>query len=111
MPVIQKKFTIAAGAVLDNAFSGSQFEFLPYNAKIDFGMNQSAAGLIVDAYSGQDVLCEQMEPAINARYPINPDDFTLTDVAAQGERMKLRARNPTAGPLDLYVGLIITPIG
>lgn len=110
MPVIQKKVAIAAGAVNDNVLTGSQFEFLPYNAKLDFGMNQSATGLVVDAYSGQDVLCEQMEPPINARYPVNPDDYTLTDVAAGGERIKVRVRNTTAGSLDFYLGVIITPV-
>lgn len=111
MPVIQKKVTVAAGAVVDNVLTGSQFEFLPYPAKIDFGMNQSAAGLIVDAFSGQDILCEAMEPPINARYPINPDDFTLTDVANAGERLKVRVRNTSAGPLDFYAGIIITQLG
>lgn len=111
MPVIQKKVSIAANTVNDNVLSGSQFEFLPYPAKVDFGMNQSATGLVVDAYSGQDALCEAMEPPINARYPVNPDDFTLTDVAGAGERLKVRVRNTTAGPLDFYIGAIITPLG
>jgi hypothetical protein len=110
MPVIQKKVTIAAGAVNDNVLTGSQFEFLPFNAKVDAGMTQSAAGLVVDAYSGQDVLCEQFEPPIFARYPVNPDDFTLTDVAGAGERLKVRVRNTTAGPLDFYLSAVITPI-
>lgn len=111
MPVIQKKVSIAANSVNDNVITGSQFEFLPYPAKLDFGMNQSAAGLIVDAFSGQDTVCEAMEPPINARYPVNPDDFTLTDVAGAGERIKVRVRNTTAGALDFYLGLIITPAG
>lgn len=110
MPVIQKKVTIAAGAVSE-PLTGSQFEILPYNAKVDFGFNQSAAGIVIDAYSGQDILCEGMEPPINARYPVNPDDFTLTDVAGWNERLKVRARNTTGGNLDLYVGVIITPLG
>lgn len=110
MPVIQKKVTIVANTVNDNVLQGSQFEFLPWPAKIDFGMNQSAAGLVVDAYSGSDVLCEAMEPPVNARYPVNPDDFTLTDVANAGERLKVRVRNTTGGNLDFYIGAIITPL-
>lgn len=110
MPVIQKKVSIAANSVNDNVITGSQFEYLPWNAKVDFGMNQSATGLVVDVYSGQDTVAEAMEPAINARYPVNPDDFTLTDVAAANERLKVRVRNTTAGALDFYIGVIITPI-
>lgn len=111
MPVIQKKVTVLANTVNDNVLTGSQFEFLPYHAKVDFGMNQSATGLVVDVYSGQDVVAEQMEPPINVRYPVNPDDFTLTDVAGAGERLKMRVRNTTAGNLDLYIGVIITALG
>ncbi|HEX2980674.1 MAG TPA: hypothetical protein VHO48_10465 [Anaerolineaceae bacterium] len=109
MPVIQKKVTVAAGAVSE-PLAGSLYEFLPYNAKIDFGIVGSAAGFNVDVVSGSDVLAEGMEPPITNRFPINPDDFTLTDVAAAGERLKVRARNTTAGNLDLFVAVIITPI-
>jgi|SRR3990172_1759623 len=111
MPVIQRKVTIVANTVNDNVLTGSQFEFLPWNAKVDFGMNASASGLVVDAYSGSDALCEAMEPSINARFPINPDDFTLTDVAARGERLKCRVRNTTGGNLDFYFSFILTPLG
>jgi hypothetical protein len=110
MPVIQKKVSVAANAVNDNVLAGSQFEFLPYNAKVDFGMNQSVTGLVVDCFSGQDVLAEAMEPPINARYPVNPDDYTLTDVAAGGDRLKVRVRNTTAAAVDFYMGCIITPV-
>jgi hypothetical protein len=49
---------------------------------------------------------------INAlnRVPINPDDFLLADVAAAGERIKIRVRNTTAGPLTVFYALMIDPI-
>jgi hypothetical protein len=110
MPLIQNQLAIAAGAVADNVLQGSQFEFLPYNSSIRFALNGSAAGLVADVYSGQDVLSEQM--AINAlnRVPINPDDFLLADVAGQGERIKVRVRNPTGGSLTVFYAVMIDPI-
>lgn len=111
MPLIQSSISIAASpAVNDNVIQGSQFEFLPYNASIRFALNGSAAGLVADVYSGQDVLAEQM--AINAlnRIPINPDDFLLSDVASAGERIKVRVRNTTAGALTVFYALMIDPI-
>lgn len=111
MPVIQKQVSIAGNSVNDNVLTGSQFEYLPWPAKVDFGMNAAATGLIVDAYSGQDALCEAMEPSINARFPINPDDFTLTDVANAGERLKCRVRNTTGAPIVFYFSFILTPLG
>lgn len=107
MPVIQSSVSVAANGVNDNVLQGSQFEFLPYDAALRFGVAGSAIGLIVDVYSGQDVLAEAMAvPGVN-RIPIVPDDFTLTDVAAAGERIKIRVRNTTAGALTLFYSCII----
>lgn len=109
MPVIQQSVSIAANAVNDNVLTGSQFEFLPYDAYLEFGINASATGLVVDVYSGQDTLAEAMEPSTQNRIPVYPDDFNLTDVAAAGERIKIRARNTTGGALTLQYSVRITP--
>lgn len=110
MPVIQKKSAaVAAGAVVE-PLTGSLYEYLPWNCKVDFGIVASAAGFQCDVISGQDILAESMEPPTTNRYPINPDDFTLTDVAGAGERLKVRCRNTTAGALDLFTSVILTPL-
>lgn len=110
MPLIQSSATLAAGAVVDNLLSGSQFEFLPYDAALSFAVNGSATGLLSDVYSGQDVLAENFSVNSANRVPINPDDFLLQDVAAAGERIKIRVRNPTAGALTVFYALVITPM-
>jgi hypothetical protein len=56
MPVIQGSVSVPANSVNDNVLQGSQFEFLPYNALLEFGLLGSAAGLLADVYSGQDTL-------------------------------------------------------
>ena len=110
MPLIQQSVSIPASSVNDNVIQGSQFEFLPYNASLRFALNGSATGLVADIYSGQDVLAEQMAVNTLNRVPINPDDFLLSDVAGQGERIKIRVRNTTAGALTLFHALMIDPI-
>ena len=110
MPLIQSSVSVAAGAVVDNLLAGSQFEFLPYDASLSFAVNGSAAGLITDVYSGQDVLAENASVNSVNRVPINPDDFLLQDVAAAGERIKIRVRNSTAGALTVFYALVITPV-
>ena len=110
MPLIQSSVSIPASSVNDNLIAGSQFEFLPYNAALRFALNGSATGLVADVYSGQDVLAEQMAVNTLNRVPINPDDFLLTDVAAGGERIKIRCRNTTAGALTIFFALIVDPI-
>lgn len=95
MPLIQGTVSVAATAVNDNLLSGSQFEFLPYDAYLEFGLVGDANGsdLRVDVYSGQDVLLENAPMSSQARIPIYPDDYNLNDVAAAGERIKIRVRN------------------
>lgn len=109
MPVIQKKVSIAANTTESNILAGENFEFLPYDAQVEFGMNQSATGLAVDIHSGQDLLCDSMEPLISATYP-NNEEMDFRDLAAAGERMTVKVTNTTAGALDLYYRVIVTPL-
>jgi len=110
MPTIQNSVIVLANTVNDNVLTGSQWEFLPYNARIDFGLVASATGIRVDVYSGQDTVAENYQPNLNNRFPIYPDDFTLMDVAGAGERLKVRARNTTVGDLTLFFSIQINPV-
>lgn len=110
MPMVQKTAAIAAGGEVENVLAGSQFEFLPWNAFIEFAVNGSAAGLLVDIYSGQDVLAEGSAVNTVNAFPKYPDDFMLNDVAAGGERIKVKVRNPTAGALTYFSTTKFTPV-
>lgn len=113
MPTIQNSISVAAASVNDNVLSGSQYEFLPYDANLEFGIvgDANAADLAIDVYSGQDVLAEGLQPSAQNRTPVYPEDFTLTDVAAAGERIKLRVRNINgAAARTLFYSVRITPI-
>ena len=113
MPLMQGSTSIAAASVNDNVLAGSQFEYLPFNAMLEFGLNGDANGadLRVDVYSGSDVLLENAPMSAQNRVPIYPDDFQLNDVAAGGERIKIRVRNVNAGAArTLFHSVRITPI-
>lgn len=113
MPQIQSSASIAASSVNDNVLTGSQFEFLPYNSLLEFGLNGDANGadLRVDIYSGQDVVTEQLTPSVQNRVPVYPDDFVGNDVAAAGERIKIRVRNTSAaGARTIFFAVRITPV-
>jgi len=111
MPMIQNSVSIAGVSVNDNVLSGSQWEFLPYNARLEFGLNGDANGadLRVDVYSGTDVILEGAPMSAQNRIPIYPDDFQLTDFAAAGERIKIRARNLNAAARTLFYCVRINP--
>lgn len=97
---------------IDNVLQGSQYEFLPYDAELAFGLNgdANAADLRCDVYSGQDVLMENSEPSAQNRMPVFPDDYSLTDAAGAGERIKIRVRNSNAAARTLFFALRINPL-
>lgn len=110
MPVIQQSVSIAGNSTNDNVLQGSQYEFLPYDAFLEFGLSGSATGLAADVFSGQDVLAENMLLNAQNRVPTYPDDYNLNDVAGAGERIKVRIRNTTGGALTAFYSLKITPV-
>jgi len=113
MPLIQGSASVALSSVNDNIITGSQFEFLPYNSRLEFGLNGDANGgdLRIDVYTGQDTVAEGMVPSTQNRTPIYPDDFQLVDVAAAGERLKVRVRNTSAAAArTIFFSIRITPV-
>lgn len=109
MPTVRVSASIAANATVDNVLAGSQFEFLPYNAYLEFAVNGSATGLVTDIYSGSDTLCENAAVNTANRFGVYPDDFDLNDVAGAGERVKVRVRNTTGGALTHFTTMRVTP--
>jgi len=75
---------------------GSQYEYLPFNARVEFAVVSDAtspavAEAQVTVYSGTDVL-QQAGPMSEKAQPIYPDDFLLDDVAGAGERLSVEIR-------------------
>jgi len=93
--VIQKETAVAAGAVNDNLFSGSAFEFARNPQLVSIGFTAAATGVYVSFSSGADVVVEETIAPIATRFPIIPDEFYASDIAAPGDRYVLRARNST----------------
>lgn len=113
MPLIQGSASVALSSVNDNVLANSQFEFLPYDAFLEIGLNGDANGadLRVDVYSGTDVLLENAPMSVQNRIPVYPDDFNLNDAAAGGERIKIRVRNTSAAAArTIFFAVKITPL-
>lgn len=97
MSVIQKEVTVAAGAVNENLFSGSAFEFARKRQVVSLGVTQAATGMFCTLQAGPDIIAEEFSPAIATRYPIIPDEMYYTDIMEPGDRLVARVRNPTGG--------------
>lgn len=110
MPVIQKETSVAAGGVNDNIFSGSAYEYLRGPSVISVGVLASATGTFVTMQVGPTVVLEESPPAVGTVMPKVPDDFTLTAAGAPGDRLVLRARNPTGGAVTIRAIAQITDV-
>jgi len=66
--------------------------------------------VLADVYSGQDVIQERGPISAAARFPQNPEDFTLSDIAGWNERLKVRLTNTTAGAIVVVTSVNIQPI-
>ena len=110
MPVIQKETSIAANATLDNAISGSSFEFLRRNSVVSIAAVGSATGLVASIQSGSDIVLEEAPLLIKTTMPTIPDDFYYNDVGVAGDRLVIRVRNTTAGALTVRVIVQVTPL-
>lgn len=97
MPTIQKETSIAAGAVNDNLLSGSAFEYMRGNGVVSAGVVAAATGTFVTIQSGPDIILEESPPMVLTTMPIVPDHFFYNWAAAAGDRLLIRARNPTGG--------------
>lgn len=110
MPILTDRRSVAANATVDNVLSGKEYEFLPFDAALEFGIVAAATGMQTTVVSGTDVLTRNAPISETNRFPVYPDDFTLSDVAAQGERIIVSLLNTTAGAIVVFTAVKITPV-
>lgn len=94
---------------------GSQYEFLPFPAYLEIAIiNKDATGtndLKATVFSGSDVLQEQANVDVKATLTaVYPDDFSLTDVAAAGERIGIQLDAVASANATALVVVKITPL-
>lgn len=110
---IKRNLSVAAGATVENILSGSVFEFLRQDGLVEIGILSSSSGLLAGVSSGADILMEDGSPVDVVRIanqgPIYPEDYSLTDAAMAGDRLRVALRNPTAGAITAFVNVRFTP--
>lgn len=108
--VIQRETSVAAGDVNDNLFSGSAFEYARAPGIVSIGVVASATGGFVTIQAGPTIILEESPPIVKTTMPVVPDDFLYTAALAPGDRLVLRARNPTGGALTFRAVAQITDV-
>lgn len=101
MPVIQREVSVLAGAINENVFSGSAFEYATGPQVVSVGITQSATGGFATLQAGGSIIAEEFSPSILTRFPIIPDEMYYNAAMVQGDRLVARYRNPTAGALTV----------
>jgi hypothetical protein len=112
MPYLQRTDALVLNAFNANVWSGTQYEFSPYDALLELSVLGSATGLQVTFATGSDTLAiDQAVSVVRAanQYGIYPDDFTINDVVSGGERIVEAIRNTTGGTLSHFSSIRLTP--
>jgi hypothetical protein len=111
MPIINVRNSIATGASAQ-PLAGSQYEYLPFNAMVEVGITSSVNLVLATVSSGSDILQEESNVTLGTAdvFPRYPDEYTLQDVAAAGDRLKVNLRNTNAGAAVVMTSVRITPI-
>jgi hypothetical protein len=107
--VIQKETAVAAGLVNDNIFSGSAFEYVRQPGVVSIAVVASATGGFVTIQAGPTLILEESPPTVKTSMPVVPDDFLYQAAVVPGDRLVLRARNPTGGALTFRAVAQISP--
>jgi hypothetical protein len=112
MPSIQGKQTNAAGITTNNVLAGSLYELAPFDAFVEIGLVETGAlsNGRVTVNTGPQLILEESAVSIANRYPIYPDDYSLSDTVRQGDRIVIRYRNGDAAQQSLFWSVRLTPL-
>jgi hypothetical protein len=98
----QGSTTIAANGSSGNVLAGDVIELPERPSRVRFYAAASAAGVVGTVRAGSRTLMTESAISQANRFPIDPDDRMVQDVAMQSQRLQLEFRNTTAGPLTVY---------
>lgn len=113
MPSILVQTTDAAAGATVNPLQGSQYEYLPFDAFVEFAVYADTGDTwTLSVFSGSDVLMQNAPmPILATATPIiYPDHFFLNDGAGAGERLGVQAVNGTGAVADFRTLVRITPL-
>ena len=112
MPTIRQSTTLAANASA-NPLQGSQYEYLPFDAVVEFAILADAGDTInASVFSGSDVLLQNSQvDTLAVATPIQyPENYDIRDVAAAGERLGVTVTDASGLGGTVRTVVRITPL-
>ena len=113
MPLIKTLDQAVAAAATIFPWQGNQYEFLPFDAQVLIALlSDTGDSFDASVFSGSDVLMQNSRiDALALATPLTfPDDYSLQDVAAAGERLGCALTNQTGAVADVRTSVIIQPV-
>jgi len=112
MPMFNFSQAMTANGTWD-PLSGWQYEYLPFPALVEVAYNSTDVNVVATITSGSDTLAEESPCSGGGTAGVMPDSDKpiLEDIAAAGDRLKIRFRE-TAGGTPTVQGFIrLTQLG
>lgn len=111
MPTMRGNTSIAANGSNDNVLDGEDYEFIQGPAIISCLLAQSALGLEVDVKINTEDIASAITPSVAvAANRLIEDDRVIDKQVIAGGRLKIPARNTTAGALTLHWLVEVEPV-
>ena len=104
MPSIIKKEKFTSAETY-YPLQGSQYEYLPWDARLEFAITAERASAntgnaVMNIFSGSDILVQNGDVPLKGSAIVYPDDFLISDVAAAGERISVEVTVSGASDAD-----------
>jgi len=112
MPLFTFKSALTANGTYE-PLTGWQYEYLPYPSLVEIATNASDANVVQTVTSGSDTLCEESPTPGGGTAGTLPDfdKPVLEDIAAAGDRLKIRFRETAGGTPTAQGWIRVTQLG
>lgn len=111
--------SIGAGAFIANLLTGTVFEQVPVDARVQIALISATAaadpatGLIAQVTCDSDMALQDVnEPnlLVKATAPVYPDDYHLEMLCVRGSKLYLQVRNTSVGAIVCFYSVRIEPL-
>jgi hypothetical protein len=91
---------IPAGASI-NIMTGQQYEFMPFDAQVQIGLNAAAVGLVATIFAGPDLVQQEGPCNVKSTFPSVSDDLYIDENVRASTRLSINVRNTTGAAITL----------
>lgn len=106
----QGSTSVAANASSGNVLAGDIIEFPERPSRIKIFAAAAAVGLVATARTGSRTMMPESAVSQANRFPLDPDDRMVQDVALPPQRLQLEFRNTTGAAIIVYWAVDSDPI-